>query len=120
MIKTVIKVAIALVVLNAIFRAGLVAWDHYQLRDEAQQLIIFGSGTSANDLHNRILLKAMELEVPLISENLVVRRDGQRTFVEARYTAQVEYFPNQFYPTELSFAVDAFAAQPITTDDAVR
>jgi hypothetical protein len=119
-IKTVIKVVIALLVLNAIFRAGLVAWDYYELRDEAQQQIIFGTGTSANDLHNRILVKAMELEVPLVSENLVVRRDGQRTFVEARYTAPVEYFPNQFYPAELSFAVDAFAAQPMTADDAVR
>ena len=120
MIKTVIKIAIALAVINAAFQAGRVAVDYYQLRDQAQQLIVFGSGTSIIDLHNRILAAAQELEVPLQSENLVVRRDGQRTFVEARYTQGVAYFPNQSYPVNWSFNVDAFAAQPMTADDAVR
>ena len=116
MIKTIFKLLLALIVLNAVFRAGVVAWDHYQLRDEAEQLIVFGAGTSTTDLHNRILLKAMELGVPLRSEDLVVRRDGQRTFVEARYTQPVEYFPNQTYPADLSFAVDAFTMAAVTPD----
>ena len=116
MIKTIFRIAIALIVVNAVFRAGVVAWDYYELRDEAQQLIVFGAGSSTVDLHNRIMMKAMELQVPLQSENLTVRRDGQRTFVEARYTQPIEYFPNQAYPADLSFAVDAFSMQPMTAD----
>ena len=118
--KTIFKIVVALIIVNAVFRAGVVAWDYYELRDEAQQLIVFGAGTTIVDLHNRILMKAMELQVPLQSENLIVRRDGQRTFVEARYTHPVEYFPNQTYPAELSFAVDAFSMQPMTADEPTR
>ena len=120
MIKTILKIAVALFVVNAVFRAGVVAWDYYELRDEAQQLIVFGAGMSTMGVHDRILMKAMELQVPLQAENLTVRRDGQRTFVEARYTQPVEYFPNWLYPTELSFAVNAFSMQPITADEPPR
>ena len=120
MIRTVLKIAIAVAVLNALFRGAAVAWDYYELRDDAQQMIVFGAGTSTVELHNRILARAAELQVPLRPENLTVRRDGQRTIVEARYTQPVEYFPNQLYPADLSFTVDAFSMQPMTTDDATR
>jgi type III secretion system FlhB-like substrate exporter len=83
LIKTVIKLLITVAILNAVFRAGVAALDYYQLRDEAQQLIVFGGGIPTGDLHNRILQKAAELEVPLQSKGLVVRRDGVRTIVEA-------------------------------------
>jgi hypothetical protein len=119
-IKTIFKVVVALIVLNAVFRTGVVAWDYYELRDEAQQLVVFGAGMSSVDLHNRILIKARELQVPLQSEDLTVRRDGQRTIVEARYTQPIEYFPNHAYPAELSFAVDAFSMQPMTADEPPR
>ena len=79
-------------------RSALVAWDYYQLKDEAQQLITFGAGTSTTDLHNRILIRAEELEVPLEPANLDVSRDGGRTYVQAFYTQPVEVFPSYFYP----------------------
>lgn len=113
MIKTVLKLALAAAILNAAYQAGSVAWDHFALRDEAQQLILFGSSTSTTELHNRILQKATELGVPLLAENLTVRRDGVRTIAEAHYTRRVEYFPNQTYPLNFSFSVDALSMQSL-------
>ena len=110
MIKTVVKLLVAAAMLNAVARSALVAWDYYQLKDEARQLITFGAGTSTTDLHNRILIRAEEFEVPLEPANLDVSRDGGRTYVQAFYTQPVEVFPSYFYPVDLSFAVDAFAA----------
>lgn len=120
MIKTALKILIALAILNAAFRGGAVAWDYYQLRDEAEQMIIFGGNSSTTELHNRILAKAVEFRIPLQSENLTVRRDGLRTVVNARYAQPLEYFPNQIYPLNLSFMVEAYALNPSTADETTR
>ena len=111
MIKTIIKILLALVILNGLYRTSMVAWDYFQLRDAAEQLIIFGATTSTEDLHGRILAKAEELEIPLEPENLDVRREGGRTFVYGSYQQPLEYFPNVIYPMDLSFAVDAFQVE---------
>ena len=110
MINTVFKLLVTVAILNALARGAVVAWDYYQLRDDALQLITFGALTSTTDLHKRILLRADELDVPLRSADLDVRRDGTRTHVEAFYTQPVELFPSLFYPLDLSFALSAFAA----------
>ena len=107
MIKTIIKISIALAVINAAFHAGQAAWTYYQLKDATEQLLVFGSQEHTNDLHNRILAKAIELDVPLLPENIAVHRTGTRTTVEASYTQPVEYFPKQVYPVELKFTVQA-------------
>jgi hypothetical protein len=108
-IKTVVKLLIALVILNATFRTGLVTWNYYQLRDEAQQQLVFGASTPTAVLHERILRRAADLDIPLAPDGLTVTRDGIRTTAEARYTQPLEYFPNQIYPVDLSFTVDALS-----------
>ena len=111
MIKTIIKLLLVLAIVNGLYRTGAVAWDYFRLRDEAEQLIIFGARTPVEDLHGRILAKAQELEIPLEPENLDVRREGDRTLVYASYQQSLEYFPNVTYPVNLSFTVDAFRAE---------
>jgi hypothetical protein len=107
--KTIIKLAIALAVLNALFHAGEVAWRYYQLKDATEQLIVFGSQEHTNELHTRIVAKAAELDVPLLPENVAVHRAGTRTSVDASYTQPIEYFPNQVYPMDLKFSVEAYS-----------
>ena len=114
--KTIIKIAISLAVINAAFHAAEAAWRYYQLKDATQQLIIFGSQEQASELQNRIVEKAVELRVPLLPENVIIRREGTRTFVDAAYTQPVEYFPNQVYPADLKFSVEAFAANVVNPD----
>ena len=114
--KTIIKLAIVVAVLNALFHGGEAAWRYYQFKDAAQQLIVFGSQEQTTELHNRILQKAEELRVPLLPENLTIRRQATRTFVDAAYTQPVEYFPNQIYPVDLKFSIEAFAADVATPE----
>ena len=113
MIKTIIKLLIAAVILNALYRVGTVSWDYFRLKDEAQQVILFGTRATPDDLHGRIMAKAQELQVPLDPNDLHVRRDGNRTFVSAVYTEPLEFFPNVVYPVDLSFSVDSFAIDAI-------
>ena len=115
--KTIIKLAIALAVINAAFHAGEAAWRYYQLKDATEQLILFGSQEHTDELHNRILAKATELRVPLLPENIAVHRQGTRTFVDGSYTQPVEYFPGQVYPVDLKFAVEAYSVNAGRPED---
>jgi hypothetical protein len=109
LIKATLKLLIALAVVNAAARGALVAWRYYQLRDQAQQLVLFGANQPTTDIADQILSEAVELDIPLDSEGIVVGREGNRTFAEAAYTQPLEYFPTLTYPLNLSFSVEAFS-----------
>ena len=110
--KTVIKLLIALAIVNAVARGGIAAWGHFQLKDAAQQLIVFGSNVPTAQISYLILDKAVELDVPLEAENIDVSRQGSRTVVYASYTKPVEFFPAFIYPLDLSFTVEALSLNP--------
>jgi len=117
-VKTILKLVVLLLVINAVARAANVAWHYYKFKDEAQQIATFGGGHSETELHDQILKKAEELEVPLQPEELVVRRDGNETIIEAAYTHPVQLVPKYYtYPAKLSFSVNAFVVKPTTADD---
>jgi hypothetical protein len=119
--KTVIKIAILLLVLNAAARVGFAAWHYFQLRDEARQIATFGGGHSETELHNLILEKAAVLDVPLEPQGLTVRREGLETIIEAAYTQPVQLVPKYYtYPVNLNFTVNAIVMKPVTPDDVLR
>ena len=99
--------------LNAVARAGMVAWRYYQLKDEAQQLVVFGAAVPTSTLKDQILEKADELNVPLDPADIEVRRDQNRTSVEAYYTEDLEYFPSFVYPVDLTLSVESIGVAAI-------
>ena len=110
--KLIIKLVIAGIILNACARAGQAAWKYYQLKDVAQQTLIFGANATIMQLHQEILQRAVSLDVPLAPESLEVTRDGARTAAKASYTELVELFPNYRYPFKFNFEVDGLAVMP--------
>lgn len=114
--KTLLKLIVLGIVLHAVVQAGMVALDYYKLRDSAQQLITFGSQVPTARLRNQLLEMGWELGLPLVADDVLVRREGVRTTASARYTMPYEYFPNQFYPLELDFAIDAYSITPGVQD----
>jgi hypothetical protein len=109
LIRTIFTTVIVVVILNAIGHAGMAAWRHFQVRDQAQQLILFGGQTPTAELQQQIAQIAEEFAVPIAPEDIVVTRQGPRTIAEAYYTIPVELFPRFFYPVDMSFMVEAFS-----------
>lgn len=107
--KTLIKLLIAAVILHAVYRAGVSAVAYYELKDAAQQLLIFGSDATPDQIHASILAKAEELALPLEPDNVIVLRDGPRTWAEATYVDPIELFPRYRYPFTYSFRVEALS-----------
>ena len=115
--KTIIKLLIAAIVLNAVARTGWAAARYYRLKDAAQQVIVFGGNLRIAQLHDEIMTRAKELEVPLDPADITVRRDGSRTIAEASYTESIEVFPNYTYPFKFTFDVEARGLNPSRADD---
>jgi hypothetical protein len=107
-VKTIIKIIIAVALINAAARVGLAYAGFYQLKDQAQELVTFnGAKSSDGELQNLILAKAMSLNLPLDVSNIDVQHDGLHTMASTSYTQPVEVFPNYKYPLKFQFTVDA-------------
>jgi hypothetical protein len=110
--KTLIKLIIAALIVHATWRAGPVYFRYYQFKDGVQQTAQFSGTRSENELHNRVLELARELQVPLEADRLRVRRQDNRTLIDATYDERLELLPRYFYPWQLRVSVDAFTIVP--------
>jgi hypothetical protein len=108
LIKTILRLVIAVALLNAVVRSATVAWKYYQLKDSAQQAVLFGWESPTEQIRNEIYDKAGELDVPLDLNGIDVRRTGDRTVAIASYVQQIELLPTYAYPVDLSFTVEGF------------
>lgn len=104
--KTIIKLLIALAIINATARVGLAAAKYYQLKDQSQELVTFGGNIAPGELQNQILEKAEALQLPLSFDDIEVTRAGLHTTAAAAYTQSVELFPNYKYPITFQFKVE--------------
>ena len=116
--KTVIKLIIAAVLVNAAYRGGSVFLKYYQFKDETQQMILFGQAETVTALASQILNEATKRDVPLDGDGVDVTREGMRTVAEVSYTEKIELFPRYFYPMDFSFSAEAYGvagASPVKT-----
>ena len=115
--KTLLKLLIAIALINAAARGGMAFWNFYQLKDAAERALLFGSSSTSEELYTQVLERAGELELPLAAEDLSVRRSGNRRFIEASYTQSIEFFPSYRYPVPFSFNVDTVVTGAVPPDD---
>ena len=112
--KTLIKLIIAAVVVNAAYRGGSTYLKYYQFKDETEQMILFGQAEQVGDLAKQILGEAAKRDVPLDADDVMVMREGTRTLAEVSYTENVEIFPRYFYPVSFSFNAEAYGVAGAT------
>jgi hypothetical protein len=107
--KTLFKLLVALLVLNAAVRGALAMWQYYQFKDAAQQVVLFGQRAEPEEIQANIVAKATAMSVPVRPDDVKVSRDGQRTVAQGSYTRPVEFFPNYSWPVTFTFIVDALS-----------
>ncbi len=107
--KTLFKLVVAILVLNAAVRGALAMWEYYQFKDAAQQIVLFSQRVEPEEIQATIVARATEMHVPVQPDDVKVSRDGQRTVAEGSYTRPVEFFPNYPWPVKFTFIVDALS-----------
>jgi hypothetical protein len=105
-VKTLLKLLLVAAVGHAAVRTGQAYWEHYQLEDQAQQLVLFGWRQTPEQLHDEIIDFASRTGIPLDTEGLLVERDGEVTIASATYERPIEVLPSYFLKADMSFKVE--------------
>ena len=114
--KTILKLLLAALVINAAARGGIAAYRYYQFKDAAQQAVLFGNSESEEELQQIIIDRGLSLSLPVDTDSVTVQRAAGRTWADASYRQPIEFFPNQEYPVKWTFTVEGYSmmiANPI-------
>jgi hypothetical protein len=106
----ILKVVLALAVVNAAARAGYATWKNIELKESAQRLVLFGREQPEESLRASVLARAAELELPVTAEQVSVRRQDLKTVIDVAYDTPVEVFPTRVYRMKFNFSVEGFNA----------
>jgi hypothetical protein len=129
MVKTLIKIAVALVVIHAAFRVGYAFWNYYRYEDALLQLAQFGDRSTERQLCDQAISTAADYDVPISAAGLLVRKgnnppysceDGPMVLqggatglpssqmtIEGTYTDRLQLFPGYYYPWEFKPSASA-------------
>jgi hypothetical protein len=91
--KTVIKLIVVVLILNAVYRVGSAYWTHYQFQDSIQQMAQFSEHAAPEELRTKILEQAGTLGVPIEADNLTVTRGNRRIDIDGSYLRELEILP---------------------------
>ena len=101
--KTLLKLLVVAVVINAAYRLGMDEYRFSQLKDAAHAMLVRGTKTPVEQMKETLLQTAADLKLPVSPERVSFSREGVRTSVTVSYSTEPEVFPGFKYPRAHSF-----------------
>jgi hypothetical protein len=115
MLKLLVKLALAALIANAVWRVGSAYMRFYRFTDAVTQTAQFGLERSAADLPQRIVELASEYDVPLSVGDFTVQRDSRKhTLIEGSYVQPVDLAPGYQYQWPFRIHVDVLNVGALT------
>jgi hypothetical protein len=123
MVKTFIKIALALLVLHGAFRVGYAYWTFYRFEDSLQELAQFGDRKTEAQLCDGAMDSAAGYGVPIAPNQMFIRRGSAPPYncqsgptapesgamqaasqmtISGSYTEQVQLLPGYFHPWDFA------------------
>ncbi len=93
MIRTVIKLVIAALVLNALYHLGGAYWEHYQFVDSVEQLAQFSEQARPDDVKSKVMELATAKAIPMAPDDLTVLRSPRHFEIDGIYFRDITLFP---------------------------
>jgi hypothetical protein len=107
-VKLVLKLALAALIANTIYRLGHEYLTYIKFRDAVRDAAMFRSKDD-NELRARISEIAGEYEIPQHIESLDIARVDRHVIVRGMYTKGIEVVPSYWYPWTFLWDVDVMA-----------
>jgi len=102
--RTLIKLALAAVVLLGAYRLGSAYWDHYALQDAIEKTARFSAKSSDVEVAAAVQQLATERGIDIPVEQIAVERRTRQLEISAPYTRGVELAPG--FWTDWDFELD--------------
>jgi hypothetical protein len=106
MIKLIVKLALAALIANAVWRVGSAYVSYYKFKDAVAEAAQFGRGKSEDQLHDRIVELASQLDLPLAENRVTVRRSNDHTYVDGSYVKAIGVLPGYQRDWPFEFHID--------------
>ena len=106
MFRLLIKLAIAGLLANAVYRVGSEYLVYVKFRDAVRDAAMFKATTDV-ELQRRIMELAFAYDVPLSEDAIAIRREDRHVLVDGSYQKPIEVAPTFFYPWGFSWSIDA-------------
>ena len=102
--RTIVKLALAALIVHAAYQVGIAYWDHYQFTDAVQQVAQFGESEPIPEIKRRVMELAAERRLPIPEDAITVTRERRRIDVDGEYVRDVLLAPG--YKKPWTFKVD--------------
>ncbi len=109
MIKGLIKLAIVVLLANAIWRAGSAYLSYYKFKDAVTDVAINSKNKTDDELREKVMSLAMEYDEPIEADAVAIRRENDHLYIEGSYTKPVALFPGYEYQWPFSLTADSQA-----------
>jgi hypothetical protein len=117
MIKTVVKLAIVALIVNASWQLFNAYWPYYKFKDAVNFTTQYRADQSDDEIRARILELAEQLDLPVTDDNLQLRRQDKHTIVDISYVKDIDLAPSWKYPWPFTVHVDTYTVKPPTADE---
>lgn len=104
MFRTLIKAAIFLLIVYALYNFVPVYMKYQQFKDDVRQTALFAGEASEEEVVNRVMASASERGVPLAPQAVRVRKVNTQTHIYAQYATPIQFMP--WYTHVWEFTVD--------------
>ena len=108
MIRKLVKLAIFLLIANALYRVAPPSVHYYQFKDAVQELALFSQKSPDAELIDRVMALAEENSIPLERDYVQVRRSGNQLIIDASYIESMQVLPGYTYDHQFDIEAKAF------------
>ena len=109
MIRKLVKLAIFLLIANAVYRIAPPTVHYFQFKDAVQELALFSQQKTADaELIDRVMALADEHGIPLERDYVQVRRSNGQLIIDASYVESMPVLPGYSYDHQFDVEAKAF------------
>ena len=116
MIKTIIKLAIVILLANAVWRAASTYISYYKFNDAVTDVAINSKNKTDEELRDKVMALAMEYDQPIEADAVTITHDGARVHIAGSYVQRVSLFPGTEYQWPFSLTADSAAGATFRRD----
>jgi hypothetical protein len=121
MARTVVKLAIFLLVVHALYRFVPVYFHYQQFKDAVHETALFSRSKTDAQIIDHVMELAGKYQIPLQREYVQVRRQNEETLIDASYVESIEWLPTYSRPWQFDVGAQAWTnVRPSSPGDVGR
>jgi hypothetical protein len=110
-VRKLVKLAIFLLIANALYRVAPVSFHYFQFKDALQELALFSQKATDAELIDRVMALADEHNVPLDRDYITIQRPNGQLIIDASYVESMKLLPGYTYDHQFDIEAKAFDAR---------